>query len=134
MSSTWTSATDGAAGASSMATPNALPIASRGFVCRVTAADSIRLAPSAVSVATIVRITLPAVAVTASKHAGKKHCSSWRRFASTESATAAYSSMVPSTFSTKVNSLADTDSVTAPGCSGGGDGASGVACSAWKCL
>ena len=72
------------------------------------------------------RITLPADAVTVSKHAGKKQRSSWRKFNSTDSAIAAYSSMVPATFSTKVNSLAGTDSMTAPGGSGGGsDGGGG---------
>eukprot|EP00964_Phaeocystis_antarctica_P123606 scaffold87289_cov60-Phaeocystis_antarctica.AAC.2 len=122
----WTSVTDGVAGASSMVTPNTLLIASRGFVCKATAADSTSLAPPAVvSVTTTVRITLPAVAVTVSKHAGKEHCSSSRRLASTESATAANSSTVPPTLSTKVTSLAGTNSVTAPGCSGGGKGGGG---------
>ena len=126
MTGTWTSVTDGAAGASSMATPNTLLIASRGFVCKATAADSTWLAPPAVvSVTTTVRITLPAVAVTVSKHAGKEHCSSWRKLASTESATAANSSTVPPTLSTKVTSLAGTTSVTAPGCNGGGEGSGG---------
>eukprot|EP00964_Phaeocystis_antarctica_P073079 scaffold44814_cov58-Phaeocystis_antarctica.AAC.1 len=37
---TWTSMTDGAAGRSSMVTPNTLLIASRAFVCKTTAADS----------------------------------------------------------------------------------------------
>jgi len=121
MTWTWTLVTDGAAGASSMVTPNTLLIASRGFVCKATAADSTWLAPPAVvSVTTTVRITLPAVAVTLSKHAGKEHCSSWRKLASTESATAANSSTVPPTLSTKVTSLAGTTTVTAPGCNGGG--------------
>ena len=71
MTSTWTSTTDGGAGSSSMVTPSTLPIASRGFVCKFTAFDPIRLAPSVVSVATTVRITLPAVGVTVSMHAGK---------------------------------------------------------------
>ena len=126
MTWTWTLVTDGAAGASSMVTPNTLLIASRGFVCKATAADSTWLAPPAVvSVTTTVRITLPAVAVTLSKHAGKEHCSSWRRFASTESVTAANSSTVPPTLSTKVISLAGTTTVTAPGCNGGGGKGSG---------
>ena len=126
MTGTWTSVTDGAAGASSMVTPNTLLIASRGFVCKATAADSTWLAPPAVvSVTTTVRITLPAVAVTVSKHAGKEHCSSWRKLASTESATAANSSTVPPTLSTKVTSLAGTISVTAPGGNGGGEGGGG---------
>ena len=73
--------TDGAAGASSMVMPNALLIALRGFVCRATAADSTWPAAPAVSVATTVRITLPASTVTVSTHAGKKHCSSWRKLA-----------------------------------------------------
>ena len=126
MNWTWTSVTDGAAGASSMVTPNTLLIASRGFVCKATAADSTWLAPPAVvSVTTTVRIKLPAVTVTVSKHAGKGHCSSWRKLASIESATAVNSSTVPPTLSTKVTSLAGTTSVTAPGCNGGGEGSGG---------
>ena len=126
MNWTWTSVTDGAAGASSMVTPNTLLIASRGFVCKATAADSTWLAPPAVvSVTTTVRIKLPAVTVTVSKHAGKGHCSSWRKLASIESATAVNSSTVPPTLSTKVTSLAGTTSVTAPGCNGGGEGGGG---------
>ena len=106
-----------------MVTPNTLLIALRGLVCKATAADSTWLAPPAVvSVTTTVRIMLPAVAVTVSKHAGKEHCSSWRKLASTESATAANSSTVPSALSTKVTSLAGTTSVTAPGGNGGSEG------------
>ena len=52
-------------------TPNALLITSRSFVCKPTAADSTRLAPPEVSVATTVRITLPALTVMVSTHAGK---------------------------------------------------------------
>ena len=129
MNSTCTLVTDGAAGASSMVTPNALLIASRGLVCKATAADSIgvtqRQWPAVVSVATTARSTLPALTVTVSKHFGKAHCSSWRKFASIESATAANSSTVPPTLSTKVTSLAGTTSVTAPGCNGGGEGGGG---------
>eukprot|EP00964_Phaeocystis_antarctica_P118317 scaffold82105_cov56-Phaeocystis_antarctica.AAC.1 len=108
-----------------MVTPNALLIASRAFVCKATAADSTWLAPPEVSVATTVRITLPALTVTVSTHAGKKHCSAWRKLALTESALASYSSTVPPAFSTKVILLAGTISLIAPGCSGdsgGGDG------------
>eukprot|EP00964_Phaeocystis_antarctica_P164096 scaffold141528_cov96-Phaeocystis_antarctica.AAC.1 len=112
------STTDGAAGGSSMMTPNTLLIASRVFVCKATAADSTWLAPPEVSVATTVRITLPALTATVSTHAREKHCSSWRKLALTESAFASYSSTVPPTFSTKVISLADTVSMTAPGCNG----------------
>ena len=109
-----------------MVTPNTLLIALRGLVCKATAADSTWLAPPAVvSVTTTVRIMLPAVAVTVSKHAGKEHCSSWRKLASTESATAANSSTVPSALSTKVTSLAGTTSVTAPGGNGGSEGGGG---------
>ena len=125
MTWTWTSMTDGAAGASSIVTPNALPITSRGFVCKATAADSTWLAPPTVSVATTVRITLPALTVTVSMHAGKEHCSSWRKRALTASAFASYSSTVPPTFSTKVTSLAGTISLTAPGCNGDGGGGKG---------
>merc|ERR1712086_790656 len=114
--------TDGLAGRSSMVIPNTLLIASRAFICKITAADSTWLAPLEVSVATTVRITLPAVTVTVSMHAGKKHCSSWRKLALTESAFASYSSTVPPAFSTKVISLAGTISLTAPGCEGGGEG------------
>ena len=74
---TWTSATEGAAGASSMVTPNALLILARGLVCKATAAVSTGLVSPAlvavVSVTTTVRMTLPAVAVTVSRHAGRKH-------------------------------------------------------------
>eukprot|EP00964_Phaeocystis_antarctica_P061174 scaffold36524_cov50-Phaeocystis_antarctica.AAC.1 len=100
---TWTrtSVTNGAAGGSSMVTPNTMLIASRTFVCKATAADLTWLAPPEVSVATTVRITLPAVAVTVSSHAGKKHCSSWRKLALTESAFSSYSSTPPPAFSTK---------------------------------
>eukprot|EP00964_Phaeocystis_antarctica_P152121 scaffold119893_cov36-Phaeocystis_antarctica.AAC.1 len=91
-----------------MVTPSTLLIASRGFRCKAAAADSTWLAPPAVSVATTVRITLPALAVTVSTHAGKMHFNSWRKFVSTESAFASYSSTVPPAFSTKVTSLADT--------------------------
>ena len=131
---TWTSATDGAAGASVMLTPNALLISARSFVCKASAADSTWLAAPAVSVATTVRITLPASTVTVSMHAGGKHRSSWRKLSLTESALAWYSSMVPSAFSTKVTSLAGTASMVAPGgkdgggdCGdgGGGDGGGG---------
>eukprot|EP00964_Phaeocystis_antarctica_P161763 scaffold134340_cov57-Phaeocystis_antarctica.AAC.1 len=108
-----------------MVTPNTLLIASRVFDCKATAADSTWLASSEVSVATTVRITLPALTVTVSSHAGKKHCSSWRKLALTESAFASYSSTVPPAFSTRVISLADTISLTAPGCNGGGDGGGG---------
>ena len=73
---TWTSMTDGVAGSSSMVTPNTLLIASRAFARKATAADSTWLAPPEASVATTVRITLPALTVTVSTHAGKKHCSS----------------------------------------------------------
>ena len=119
MTWTWTSTTDGAAGASSMVIPNTLLIVPRGFVCKATAADSTWLAP-AVSVATTVRITLPALTVTVSMHAGGKHLSSWRKLSLTESALAWYSSMVPPAFSTKVTSLAGTISLNAPGCNGSG--------------
>ena len=97
-----------------MVTPNALLIASRGFVCKAIAADSSSLAPPAVSVATTVRITLPASAVTVSTHAGEKHCSCWRKRTLTEPAFASYSSTVPPAFSTKVTSVAITISLTAP--------------------
>ena len=117
---TWTSTTDGVVGGSSMVIPNTLLSASRVFDCKSTAADSTWLAPPEVSVATTVRITLPALTVTVSSHAGKKHCSSWRKLAMTESAFASYSSTVPPAFSTKVISLADTISMTAPGCNGDG--------------
>merc|ERR1712086_699876 len=117
--------TDGLAGRSSMVIPNTLLIASRAFICKITAADSTWLAPLEVSVATTVRITLPAVTVTVSMHAGKKHCSSWRKLALTEPAFASYSSTVPPAFSTKVISLAGTISLTAPGCKGGGEGGGG---------
>eukprot|EP00964_Phaeocystis_antarctica_P111654 scaffold75980_cov56-Phaeocystis_antarctica.AAC.5 len=112
--------TDGAAGGSSMVTPNTRLITSRAFVCKTNAADSTWLSPSEVSVATTVRITLPALTVTVSSHAGEKHCSSWRKLDLTESAFASYSSTVPPAFSTKVISLAGTISKTAPGCNGGG--------------
>ena len=81
---TWTSMTSGVAGGSSMVIPNTLLIASRAFVCKTTAADLTRLASPEVSVATTVRITLPALTVTVSTHAGKKHCSSWRKLTLTE--------------------------------------------------
>eukprot|EP00964_Phaeocystis_antarctica_P033967 scaffold19292_cov49-Phaeocystis_antarctica.AAC.1 len=116
---------DGVAGGSSMVIPNTLLIASRAFVCKITAADSTWLAPPEASVATTVRITLPALTVTVSTHAGKKHCSSWRKVTLTESAFASYSSTVPPAFSTKVISLADTISLTAPGCNGDGGGGEG---------
>eukprot|EP00964_Phaeocystis_antarctica_P062736 scaffold37610_cov66-Phaeocystis_antarctica.AAC.4 len=112
--------TDGVAGRSSMGTPNALLITSKSFDRKATAADSTWLATPEVSVAITVRITLPALTVTVSTHAGKKHCSSWRKLALTESAFAAYSSTVPPAFSIKVILLAGT--MTAPGCNGGGDG------------
>eukprot|EP00964_Phaeocystis_antarctica_P115113 scaffold79081_cov66-Phaeocystis_antarctica.AAC.2 len=114
--------TDGAAGASSMVTPNTLLITSRGFTCKATAADSTWLAPPAVSVATTVRITLPASTVMVSTHAGERHCSSWRKLALTESAFASYSSTVPPAFSTRVISLAGTITLTAPSCNGDGGG------------
>ena len=74
---TWTSTsmTDGAAGGSSMVTPNTLLISSRALVCKITAADSTWLAPPEVSVAITVRITLPALTVMVSSHAGNEHCS-----------------------------------------------------------
>eukprot|EP00964_Phaeocystis_antarctica_P157124 scaffold127174_cov57-Phaeocystis_antarctica.AAC.1 len=122
---TWTSMTDGVAGCSSMVIPNTLLITSRAFVCKALAADSTWLSPPEVSVATTVRITLPAVTMTVSTHAGKEHCSSWRKLALTESALASYSSTVPPAFSTKVISLAGTLSLTAPGCSGDGGGGEG---------
>eukprot|EP00964_Phaeocystis_antarctica_P153792 scaffold122199_cov33-Phaeocystis_antarctica.AAC.1 len=125
MTWTWTSVTDGVAGGSSMVTPNTMLIASRAFVCKATAADSIWLAPSEVSVATTVRITLPALTVTVSTHAGKSHSSSWRKLVLTESAFASYSSTVPPTFSTKVISWADTSSLATPGCNGDGGGGDG---------
>jgi len=108
-----------------MVTPNTLPIALRGFTSKATAADSTWLAAPAVSVATTVRITLPASTVTVSTHAGKKHCSCWRKLALTESAFASYSSTVPPAFSTKVTSLADTISLVAPGGNDGGGGEGG---------
>eukprot|EP00964_Phaeocystis_antarctica_P155745 scaffold125064_cov57-Phaeocystis_antarctica.AAC.1 len=108
-----------------MVTPNALLIASRAFICKALAADSTWLAPPEVSVATTVRITLPALTVTVSTHAGKKHCSSWRKLALTESAFAAYSSTAPPAFSTKVILLAGTISLIAPGCSGDSGGGNG---------
>ena len=126
MTWTWTPMTDGAAGASTMVTPNTVLITSRGFVCNATAADSTWLAPPAVSVATTVRITLPALTVTASTHAGKRHCSSWRKLDSTEFAFALYSSTVPPTVSTKVTSFAITISLIAPGGNGGGGGDGGI--------
>ena len=108
-----------------MVTSNTLLIASRVFVCKTTAADSTRLAPPEVSVATTVRITLPALTVTVSTHAGEKHCSSWRKAALTETAFASYSSTIPPAFSTKVISLANTISMTAPGGNGDGGGGGG---------
>ena len=102
MTATWTETTDGAAGASSMVTPNTLLISPRGFACMTNAAVSTWLTPPAVSVATTVRITLPASTVTVSTHAGKKQRSSWRKLALTEAAFASYSSTVPPAFSTKV--------------------------------
>jgi hypothetical protein len=109
-----------------MVTPNKLLIASRGFVCKATVADSTWLVPPPeASIATTVRITLPALTVTVSTHAGKKHCSSWRKLALTESAFASYSSTVPPAFSTKVTSLPGTISLVAPGCNGGAEGEGG---------
>ena len=74
---TWTSATEGAAGASSMVTPNALLILARGLAVRASAAVKTGLVSpgvgAVVSVTTTVRMTLPAVAVTVSRHAGRKH-------------------------------------------------------------
>eukprot|EP00964_Phaeocystis_antarctica_P107852 scaffold72520_cov43-Phaeocystis_antarctica.AAC.1 len=120
--------TDGMAGSSSMVTPNTRLITSRDLARKATAADKTWLAPPAVSVATTVMITLPAVTVTVSSHAVEKHCSSWRKLALTKSAFASYSSTVPPAFSTRVISLADTISLIAPGCNGddgGGDGGGG---------
>ena len=110
-----------------MVIPNTLLVASRGFACKATAADSTWLAVPAVSVAITVRITLPASTVTMSTHVGKKQRSSWRKLALTESAFASYSSTVPAAFSTKVTALADTISLVAPGGndSGGGGGGGG---------
>ena len=108
-----------------MVTPNTLLIASRALDWKATAADSTWLAPPEVSVATTVRITLPALTVTVSTHAGEKHCSSWCKLALTESAFASYSSTVPPAVSTKVISLAGTISMTAPGCNGDGGGGEG---------
>eukprot|EP00964_Phaeocystis_antarctica_P006936 scaffold3749_cov45-Phaeocystis_antarctica.AAC.1 len=122
---TWTSMTDGMAGSSSMVTPNTLLITPRAFARKATAADRTSLALPAVSVATTVRITLPALTVMVSSHAGKKHCSSWRKLALTELAFASYSSTVPPTFSTRVISLAGTISMIAPGCNGDGGGGDG---------
>ena len=118
----WTATTDGAAGNSSMVIPNTLLIALRGFARKATAADSTWLAAPAVSVATTVRITLPASTVTVKTHVGKKQRSSWRKLSLTESAFASYSSTVPTAFSTKVTSLADTISLVAPGGNDGGGG------------
>ena len=84
MTWTLTSMTDGTAGGSSMVTPNTLLIASRDFVCKATAADLTWLPPPKVSVATTVRITLPASTVTVSSHAGEKHFSSGRSWAKTK--------------------------------------------------
>ena len=110
-----------------MVIPNTLLISSRGFVCMAIAADSTWLEVSAVSVATTVRITLPASTVTVSTHVGKKQRSSWRKLALTESAFASYSSTVPAAFSTKVTALADTISLVAPGGNDGSGGAGGFA-------
>ena len=92
-----------------------------------TAADSTWLTPPNVSmsVATTVRITLPASTVTASTHNGTKHCSSSRKLAVTLPAFASYSSTVPPALSTKVTTVALTISVVAPGGSGGGEGDGG---------
>ena len=90
-----------------------------------SAADSTWLAPAAVSVATTVRITLPASTATVSSHNGRKHCSSSRKLAVTLPAFASYSSTVPPAFSSKVTSVALTISVVAPGGSGGGEGDGG---------
>eukprot|EP00964_Phaeocystis_antarctica_P160472 scaffold132097_cov54-Phaeocystis_antarctica.AAC.1 len=84
--------TNGVTGGSSMVTPNTLLIASRAFVCSALAADSTWLAPCEVSIAITVRMTLPAVTVTVSTHAGKKHCSCLRKLAFTVSDFASYSS------------------------------------------
>ena len=92
---TWTATADGGSGASSMVIPNTRLIASRGFACQATAADSTWLEVPAVSVATTVRITLPASTVTVSVHVGKKQRSSRRKLALTEAAFASYSSTVP---------------------------------------
>ena len=99
-----------------------MPNTSRGFACKATAAASTWLAAPAVSVATTVRITLPASAVTVSVHVGKKQRSSRRKLALTEAAFASYSSTVPAAFSTKVTSLVDTISLVAPGGKDGGAG------------
>jgi len=119
---TWTSATDGATGASSMVMPNTLQISLTGFVCKANAAFSTF---PAVSVATTVRITLPALTVTVSKHTGKKHFNCWRKLVLIKSAFASYSSTPPPAFSTKVTALAGTISLVAPGCNGEGGGGEG---------
>ena len=60
-----------------MVTPNALLISSRGLAVMATAAVTTGLVSpgvvAVVSVTTTVRMTLPAVAVTVSRHAGRKH-------------------------------------------------------------
>ena len=71
------------------------------------------------------RITLPALAVTVSTHAGMKHLSSRFRLSLMESAFASYSSMAPAALSTRVISLAGTISMTAPGGNGDGGGCEG---------
>ena len=116
--------TEGAAGGSSMVIPNALLIASRVFVCKATVAVSTCPTPE-VSVATTVRITLPASTVTVSTHVGRKHCSSWCKRALTEPAFASYSSTVPSAFNSNVIFLAGTIQLVKPGWNGGGGGGGG---------
>ena len=113
-------------GASSIVKPSELLLCERGALCRDTAADSTWPPSPSVSVATTVRTTLPAVALTASEHVGKKHRSLWRKFPSMTSAIAAYSSIVPAAFNTKVTSVAVTISLVAPGGNGGNGGNGGV--------
>ena len=63
---------------------SATSVASVTFVIDFTnaaAANSTWLTPPAVSVATTVRITLPASTVTVSTHDGKEHCSCSRKLA-----------------------------------------------------
>ena len=63
---------------------SATSVASVTFVIDFTnaaAANSTWLTPPAVSVATTVRITLPASTVTVSTHNGKEHCSCSRKLA-----------------------------------------------------
>ena len=113
-------------GASSIVKPSELLLCERGALCRDTAADSTWPPSPSVSVATTVRTTLPAVALTASEHVGKKHRSLLRKFASTVSAFAVYSSIVPDAFNTTVTAVPVTVSLVAPGGNGGGGGGDGV--------